>query len=123
MLPGQATTRPWLKSGRAVGITVLLAAALWGVVDTDKLAELFASADPRWCAVAVLMLPAQAVLGGLRWQRVARDLDLPLPRRHALQEYGLSMALNQLMPGGMAGDAVRVSWAATPQLAQSTFGP
>ena len=108
MLPGQATTRPWLKSARAVGITALLAAALWGVIDTEKVAEMFAASDLRWWGLAVLMLPAQAVLGGLRWQRVAQDLDLPIPRRHALEEYGLSMALNQIMPGGMAGDAVRV---------------
>ncbi len=83
-------------------------AALWGLVDRDQLATLWAGLDARWWALAVLMLPAQMVLGGLRWRRVAADLDLPLPRRHALQEYGLSMALNQLMPGGMAGDAVRV---------------
>jgi len=82
--------------------------ALWSVVDPEKLTELFLTADLRWWGLAVLMLPAQVILGGLRWQRVANDLDLSLRRGHALQEYGLGMALNQLMPGGMAGDAVRV---------------
>ena len=107
-MPGQATTRPWLKSVRAVVITGLLAVALWSVVDLDKLTRLFARADLFWGSLAVLMLPAQAVLGGLRWQRVAKDLGLPLSRRYALEEYSLSMGLNQILPGGLAGDAVRV---------------
>ena len=107
-MPGQATTRPWLKSVRAIVITGLLVTALWAVVDLEKLKALFATADPVWWGLAALMLPAQAVLGGLRWQRVAADLDLPLSRRYALEEYSLSMALNQILPGGLAGDAVRV---------------
>ena len=86
-MPGQATTRPWLKSVRAIVITGLLAVALWSVVDLDKLTRLFARADLFWGSLAVLMLPAQAVLGGLRWQRVAKDLGLPLSRRYALEEY------------------------------------
>jgi len=50
----------------------------------------------------------QIGLGAARWHRVSMQLELPMSRRHALEEYGLGVLLNQVLPGGVAGDAVRV---------------
>jgi glycosyltransferase 2 family protein len=106
---GQATKRRWLNDAmRATVVTVALLAALWRGLDVERLGVLFAEAKLGWLVLAVCMVPLQMVLGGCRWARVTADLGLALNRAHAVTEYGLSMGLNAVMPGGMAGDAVRI---------------
>jgi uncharacterized membrane protein YbhN (UPF0104 family) len=57
---------------------------------------------------AAITLP-QLVCLALRWRYTCRLLGAELPARQALREYALSMLLNQLLPFGVAGDAVRVA--------------
>jgi len=74
----------------------------------DRLTALYTGSRPAWFVGAALLVPLQVVLGALRWRRVSRDLQMELSGRRAVEEYGLSMLLNQVLPGGMAGDAARV---------------
>ena len=109
MLRGQATKRRWVADGlRAVVITIVLMVAVTHSLDFGRMAELLGSAKLGWLLVAACMVPVQMVLGGTRWQRVATDLGLRLARKRAIAEYALSIGLNAVMPGGMAGDGVRV---------------
>ncbi len=43
-----------------------------------------------------------------RWADTAARLGHPVPRRRAVAEYYAASLLNQVLPGGVAGDAVRV---------------
>jgi uncharacterized membrane protein YbhN (UPF0104 family) len=108
---GPATKRPLTKLLRAlvsVGFTVVLLAVVIRSVDMDRVISLIRNARWGWLAIAMALVPLQVCLGALRWQRVATDLNLSLSRRRAVNEYGLSVLLNQILPGGIAGDAVRV---------------
>ncbi|MCA9572314.1 MAG: flippase-like domain-containing protein, partial [Myxococcales bacterium] len=58
--------------------------------------------------LAAALVPAQVALCGVRWGRIAAALGSHIPARRAVAEYALSTLLNQVLPGGMAGDAVRV---------------
>ncbi len=61
---------------------------------------------------AVLAVQPQIVLSALRWRFVSQRLGQPLPIGRAIGEYYLATLLNQVLPGGVAGDAVRVVRAA-----------
>jgi len=69
---------------------------------------MFRGAQWGWFVLASLLVLPQIFLTAWRWRRISMDLNLPLSRVHATSEYGLSMLLNQLLPGGIAGDAIRV---------------
>lgn len=76
-------------------------------VDARALTRELAALDGRWLALAfVLHLAQLAVLAG-RWTSIARALGLPLGYRRALGEYALSVFVNQVLPGGVAGDGLR----------------
>ena len=111
MLHGLAMKPTSPKTIRALASVLVTVGLLWLLgrsVDVDRVASLFSGGDWRWWACAVVLVPIQIGLGALRWHRVAADLSLPMSRRQAVEEYGLSTLLNQLLPGGMAGDATRV---------------
>lgn len=89
-------------------ILALVAAMLGG----GDVARQLAGADPRLFGFAVLAVQPQIVLSALRWRFVSERLGAPLGRRRAIAEYYLATLLNQILPGGVAGDAVRVVRAA-----------
>jgi glycosyltransferase 2 family protein len=108
MLPGQATKRRWLRPALSLGLTAGLIAWLLGRVDRVQLWELLAGMEPGWFVLAAALIPLQVVLSAARWRRFSVDLGLELTWPVAVKEYALSMFLNQVLPGGMAGDGVRV---------------
>ena len=77
-------------------------------VDTRAVVDRLSALRPGWLLAAVALGPMQVALGGWRWARVARGLGIPLRTAPAIAEYGLSTGLNQVLPSGIAGDAVRV---------------
>jgi hypothetical protein len=96
----------WRPAVRIAGSLGLLAALVL-TLDLGETARLLLGAEP-WAVGGVLALAlAQLVLSALRWRLVAHRLGLPLGRRAAVGEYGLCLLLNQLLPGGVSGDAVR----------------
>lgn len=108
---GQATkprSTSWLRTSLSVGVSLGLLLVVFTALDLDRLKALFVASDPAWFVVAALLVPVQVYLGALRWRRVSEDLELNLSLRRAIEEYGLSALLNQVLPGGVAGDAARV---------------
>lgn len=86
---------------------VLLGGLLWRL-DSASIFELLAGSGWGWVLLASALGPVQVLLGAERWRRASAALDLELPRAEAVREYALSTLLNQLLPGGVAGDGARV---------------
>jgi uncharacterized membrane protein YbhN (UPF0104 family) len=99
----------WRSCFRALqgAVAVALLLLLWRIADgTAALAHL-AQAHPAWLAAALSALTAQTVLSALRWRLTAGQLGIDLDRWTAVREYYLSQIVNQVLPGGVLGDAGR----------------
>lgn len=57
--------------------------------------------------VGLVLVQCQIVLSALRWRFTAARLGQHLALGHAVREYYVASALNQLLPGGVGGDALR----------------
>jgi len=109
-----ARLRPVL---RAAGSALLLAVVLWQLGAGDVLARLAALA-PGWLAGALAVTVLQVLLSAWRWHFTARRLGLALPFTVAVREYYLATLINQLLPGGVLGDAGR-AWRHARQTAHT----
>lgn len=81
--------------------------ALLYLVGADEVWAHVRGADWRWLGVAGLCLTAVCALMARRWQIVASGFGLHLGYTHALREYYISQLVNQVLPGGVVGDASR----------------
>lgn len=84
----------------------LLAACLVAV-DAGSVVTELRGIEPAWLLAAFGLHLVQLGLLALRWTFVARTLGLALQFRRALGEYALSVFVNQVLPGGIAGDGLR----------------
>lgn len=84
-----------------------LLAALLAQLDIAALRAAFTAPSPLWLALALALSVPQMALSAWRWQLTAASLNAPLPFRHAFAEYYLGSFLNQVLPGGVIGDANR----------------
>lgn len=84
-----------------------LLAALYAALDIEALRAALAAPSPLWLALALVLSVPQMALSAWRWQLTAASLNAPLPFRHAFAEYYLGSFLNQVLPGGVLGDANR----------------
>jgi uncharacterized membrane protein YbhN (UPF0104 family) len=102
----QLGARVWTLAARfAVSALVLLLVAR--VVDVATVLSRLAALSPAWVAVAFAVSVAQIGVLAWRWRLTAARLGLDLPLAEAVGEYWLGILLNQLLPGGVAGDASR----------------
>lgn len=104
MPAGHFLRRPWVQRG-IVSVALLVAVALW-VEPAAVLAEVTRLA-PEWVLAALAVSVLQVILSAWRWQFTAGRVDVPLRFRYALREYYLALLVNQLLPGGVLGDAGR----------------
>jgi uncharacterized membrane protein YbhN (UPF0104 family) len=96
----------WRPVLRIAGSLALLA-GLAATIDLGETARLLAGTDAYALAGLVLVAQLQVLLSAARWRLVARRLGLPLGWAAACAEYYLCLLLNQLLPGGVSGDAIR----------------
>jgi uncharacterized membrane protein YbhN (UPF0104 family) len=87
--------------------SLVLVVACFVAVDTRSVIERLRAIEPLWLLAAFALHLTQLALLALRWTVVARALGLPLGFRQALGEYALSVFVNQVLPGGIAGDGLR----------------
>jgi uncharacterized membrane protein YbhN (UPF0104 family) len=66
---------------------------------------------PWLVAASVVLIFLQITLGGVRWWVVMRALTQPFPIAQALAGYYIGNLASQILPGAIAGDAVRI-WCA-----------
>jgi uncharacterized membrane protein YbhN (UPF0104 family) len=96
-----------LLRGIQVLVTLTSFALLWRLADGETALRHLAAAQPGWIAGALLALTLQTLLSALRWRLTAARLGIGLERWAAVREYYLSQIVNQVLPGGMLGDAGR----------------
>jgi uncharacterized membrane protein YbhN (UPF0104 family) len=85
-------------------------ALLWLVsryVDVAAVLSRLSQLRPGWVALGLAVSVLQVGVLAWRWRYTAARLGVDLPLRKALGEYYLGILLNQLLPGGVAGDVSR----------------
>lgn len=87
--------------------TIVVMAVLWRVADGRQTGKILGSAQPIWLIAGLLALTLQTVLSAIRWRVTAAQLGLKIPLGVAIREYYLSQLINQVVPGGVVGDASR----------------
>jgi len=87
--------------------TAALFALLYWRLDIGALADEFADIQALWVLAALALTVPQVVLSAWRWRLTARQIGLSLPLAAAIREYYLATFLNQILPGGVLGDATR----------------
>lgn len=90
-----------------LALSVSLLAALAWSLDGRDLAARFARLDWLWILAALALSLPQQLLHAWRWHFTAGRLGATLGYRRALADYYLASFVNQLLPGGVAGDAWR----------------
>ncbi|HKL50708.1 MAG TPA: lysylphosphatidylglycerol synthase transmembrane domain-containing protein [Wenzhouxiangellaceae bacterium] len=98
--------RPGTASLRAlISLGFLGALAVW--LDPMAIGQQVREVDPAWLAAALVLGTLQFLLSAERWRRTAARLDIPLGKRRALADYYVAGFANQVLPGGVVGDAGR----------------
>lgn len=93
--------------GLRLALTCGILALLWFAVDGAAALKAVANASVVWLCAAIGALLLQTALSAQRWRVTAAQLGQTLSPSFALREYFLSQALNQSLPGAVAGDAAR----------------
>ena len=82
-------------------------ALLWFLVDVPTALARLAGVEPGWLLAGLALVQLQVVLSALRWRFTAARLGHRIGAGRAVGEYYLATLLNQVLPGGVAGDAAR----------------
>jgi glycosyltransferase 2 family protein len=90
-------------------LSLLLLAATLHFSRAGELVGRVVELDAGFALAAALACLLQFPLLSARWWLIARWLGVPLAYRQALGEYTLSTLLNQLLPLGVLGDALRLA--------------
>ena len=90
-----------------VAVPLALLALLWRLVDVGAVLARLRAAEPVWLVAGLALVQLQVLLSAARWRLTAARLGQPLGRARAVREYYLATFLNQVLPGGVAGDAAR----------------
>mgnify|MGYP000285277544 CR=1 FL=1 len=87
--------------------SLLLLGGLWVWLEPGEVIGAVGPLAPGWIVLALALTLPQMLLSAWRWRLTACRLGLSLDWARALREYYLAMFLNQVLPGGVAGDAAR----------------
>ncbi|MES1925504.1 lysylphosphatidylglycerol synthase transmembrane domain-containing protein [Salinisphaera sp. T31B1] len=90
-----------------LGATVVLLGFIAWRLDLQAVRSEFADLEFAWLAAALALTVPQVVISAWRWRLTARRIGLELRLSEAIREYYLATFLNQLLPGGVLGDAAR----------------
>ncbi|MCK0751467.1 MULTISPECIES: lysylphosphatidylglycerol synthase transmembrane domain-containing protein [Chromohalobacter] len=99
--------RPANATLARLGVSLVLIGVLAWQLDAQALRDAFVAPAPGWLLLALALSVPQVVLSAWRWRLTARRMGLTLPLRRAVAEYYAATFLNQILPGGIVGDASR----------------
>lgn len=91
----------------AILFVAALAVALFTLVDFDNVMVALANVSFVHGTIGLFLVQAQIILSALRWRFTAARLGQEMSQTSAVLEYYVATAVNQLLPGGVAGDALR----------------
>ena len=89
-------------------ITAAVLGLLWAAIDVPAALARIAGAEPRWLLAGLAAVQLQILLSAVRWRVTAARLGHRLGMRRVVREYYVASLLNQVLPGGIGGDAARV---------------
>jgi uncharacterized membrane protein YbhN (UPF0104 family) len=89
----------------AVSVALLWLVSRW--IDLGAVLSRLSELSLGWVALGLAITVLQVGVLAWRWRYTAARLGVDLPLRKALGEYYLGILLNQLLPGGVAGDVSR----------------
>ena len=90
-----------------ISISVAFLIAVLIFIDIDVMTSRITKMNSTWLLLALISTLPQYFFSAKRWQITADSLGVQLPFRVALSEYYLSAFTNQVLPGGVLGDAAR----------------
>ncbi|WP_280539032.1 lysylphosphatidylglycerol synthase transmembrane domain-containing protein [Chromohalobacter sp. 11-W] len=99
--------RPANATLARLGVSLVLLGVIAWQLDARALRDAFVAPAPGWLLLALAISVPQVVLSAWRWRLTARRMGLTLPLRRAVAEYYVATFLNQVLPGGVIGDASR----------------
>ena len=97
---------PILRLLAPVALIALLAFLL-SRTDLTALGAAFSQISVTHVIAGLALVQVQIIVSALRWRFTASRLGEPFPASVAISEYYVASLLNQSLPGGVAGDAVR----------------
>lgn len=100
-------TRTALRLLLRLAPPLVIIGLLWSLADGPAALALLAEANWLYLLLAFIAVNLQTLASAWRWHRVASRLDQHIPPGHAVAEYYVSQLVNQLLPGGVLGDAAR----------------
>ncbi len=94
---------------RLAGILIAFAVVVLIAATTDRAAvfDALTRIDLWDVALGLVIVQLQILAAAARWRFTAHRLGQTMSLRHAVREYYLASALNQVLPGGVAGDVLR----------------
>lgn len=90
-------------------VCLLLLGFVWQVAGGQEILKALGGADPVWLAAGFVLILPQTILSAIRWRLVAARLGVVIATPAAISEYYIAIFLNQVLPGGVAGDITRVT--------------
>lgn len=96
-----------LRGSLQLVLTIACFTALWRYLDGPAALQQLADTHPGWIAATFVILTLQTLMSARRWQLTAVRLGISLNIRTAIREYFLGQIVNQVLPGGVLGDAGR----------------
>lgn len=106
-LLGVKPVSPLFRLGAKWMLTAALLLVVFYLLDGQALADQVQQFHLGPVLMALLIGVLQVVVSAWRWRFTAARLSLKLGFAEAVREYYLGTFLNQVLPGGMAGDASR----------------
>lgn len=91
-------------------IRLLISAGILGYIGQRfgaAILERLQQVSPGWLIAGLLLTIVQVLLSAWRWRFTAGRLQLTLRPAVAVREYYLATLINQILPGGILGDAQR----------------
>jgi len=82
---------------------------VWRIAGGTEILSSMTPVAPGWLVAALLVTVPQTLLSSLRWRLVVMRLGGALAAGRAAAEYYIAVFLNQVLPGGVAGDVTRVA--------------
>lgn len=95
--------RVWIRL--LASLALLGGLAAW--LDVAAIVAEIERLSSAWVMLALTLTLPQVGVSAWRWRLTARLLDIHLAWRAALSDYYLATFLNQILPGGVMGDAAR----------------
>ncbi|MEQ8345862.1 MAG: lysylphosphatidylglycerol synthase transmembrane domain-containing protein [Sneathiellaceae bacterium] len=100
--------KPMLFLAAKLLVSLVLIAGIAWRLDLTMFGRTLAAADPAIVALAAAQLSLQPFIGTVRWRWIIRALGGSLPFGQALRLNFVAIFFNQVLPGAVVGDGVRI---------------